>query len=85
MAQWLRVLLFPRTRVQFPSTIWQFTIVCNSSFRVSDTFTQSSMEAEHNVYKMEQQNKTVKVYSHVLKFQNSSIWAVSWHKPLSRE
>lgn len=67
-AHWLRVLLFPRTRVQFPATIWQFTIVCSSSFRVSDTFTQSSMEAEHNVHKMEQQNKTVKLYNHILKF-----------------
>ena len=39
MAKQLRVcLLFEKTQVQFPGSIWQLTVICNSSSKESDAF-----------------------------------------------
>jgi hypothetical protein len=49
----IRVLQLPfqRTLVQFPAPIWQLTTVCNSSSNVSDSLTQTQMQANTNTHK----------------------------------
>jgi hypothetical protein len=39
-------LLFQRTRVQFLALTWQFTTVCDYSFRGPTTFIQTYMQAK---------------------------------------
>ena len=40
--------------VQYPASTWKFTTVGNSSFRESNSLTQTSMQANTNAHKMNQ-------------------------------
>lgn len=53
MAEWFKALAaLPEDWVQFPAHMWQFTTVCNSCSKGSDTLIQTYMQTKHNAHKI---------------------------------